>query len=169
MTRTHNRFLTLAAFILTGWQAPALCADDKSFAKWEYRVVTKDQVLELGKSDLSAGLNQLGSEGWELVVVDGGYIFKRQRIQSGKDIAELRLTLNILQSDVEMQKERLAWSERMLKMGYLSGQAVGAERERLRRLELLLEKTQKELDPLGPAPKEPIELAPPPKERMPEK
>jgi type II secretory pathway component GspD/PulD (secretin) len=36
-------------------------------AKWEYRAVKRSQVLELGKGDLTAGLNKLGEEGWELV------------------------------------------------------------------------------------------------------
>jgi hypothetical protein len=169
MTMMPNRLLGLMVVFAIGWQVPALRADDKPVTKWEYRVVPRDQVAELGKNDLAAGLNKLGSEGWELVVVDGGYIFKRPRAQNDNEIAELKLKVNILQSDFEMQKERLAWSERMLKMGYMSNQAVGAERERLRRIELVLEKTRKELETLSPPPKEPIEQAPQPKERKTEK
>ncbi len=169
MTMMHHRLLGLVVVAVIGWQVPALCADDKPVTRWEYRVVSRDQVAELGKSDLAAGLNRLGSEGWELVVVDGGYIFKRPRPQNDNEIAELKLKVNILQSDFEMQKERLAWSERMLKMGYMSNQAVGAERERLRRIELVLDKSRKELETLGSPTKEPIEQAPQPKERKPEK
>ena len=37
--------------------------------QWEYRVLTKAQVMELGMQDLAAGLNRLGDEGWELAAV----------------------------------------------------------------------------------------------------
>ena len=165
----HKRLLGLAVVLLIGWQVPALYSDDKPATKWEYRVVTRDQVIEQGKNDLAAGLNKIGSEGWELVVVDGGYIFKRPKVENENAIADLKLKINILQGDLEMQKERLAWSERMSRMGYMSNQAVGAERERLRRIELILEKTRKDLETLNPAPKEPIEQAPQPKEHKSEK
>ena len=39
--------------------------------KWEYRLLSKDRILELGKQDLVAGLNKLGQEGWELAGIDG--------------------------------------------------------------------------------------------------
>ena len=45
--------------------------------RWEYRVLTEEQVIALGKKDLAAGLNKLGDEGWELVTVGAHYIFKR--------------------------------------------------------------------------------------------
>jgi uncharacterized protein (TIGR03067 family) len=41
-------------------------------AKWEYQVLTRAQVADLGKKDVGAGLNKLGSEGWELVTVEPG-------------------------------------------------------------------------------------------------
>jgi Bacterial type II/III secretion system short domain len=50
---------------------------------WEYKTLLKSQITELGKTDLGAGLNALGDEGWELVAVDrpekgtATYIFKR--------------------------------------------------------------------------------------------
>jgi hypothetical protein len=37
--------------------------------KWEYKVLTKDEILELGNKDFTAGLNKLGDEGWELIAV----------------------------------------------------------------------------------------------------
>ncbi len=156
----------LAAFI---FQVPIVFAEDKPIPKWEYRVATKDQVVELGKNDLAAGLNKLGNDGWELVVVDGGYIFKRPKVQNDVEIAELKLRLAILKRDIEMQKERVAWSGRMLKMGYLSPQAVVAEKERLERYELVLEKLNKDLDRMTAPPIEPIPLAPQPKERKTDK
>src|SRR5438128_2347809 len=47
--------------------------------KWEYRILTKEQIIELGKKDLAAGLNQLGDQGWELAAVETAFIFKRSR------------------------------------------------------------------------------------------
>src|SRR5262249_25272463 len=41
-------------------------------SKWEYRVLTKEQLAELGKKNLAAGLNKIGEEGWELVTVQSG-------------------------------------------------------------------------------------------------
>jgi hypothetical protein len=165
----YSRPLSIALMVIVVGKIPFACADDKPVSKWEYRVVAKEQVVELGKNDLAVGLNKLGNEGWELVVVDGGYIFKRPKAQNDREIADLKLRIAILNRDIEMQKERLAWSSRMLKMGYLSNQAVNAEQERLERFELVLEKMNKDLDKLTAPPMEPIPVAPPPKERKVEK
>lgn len=56
-------------------------------ATWEYKALVKSQITELGKTDLGAGLNALGDEGWELVAVDAGkgqatYIFKRAKARA---------------------------------------------------------------------------------------
>jgi hypothetical protein len=40
--------------------------------RWEYRLATRQQLLELGKNDVAAGLNKVGAEGWELVAVRPG-------------------------------------------------------------------------------------------------
>jgi hypothetical protein len=40
--------------------------------RWDYRLATRQQLLELGKNDVAAGLNQVGAEGWELVAVRPG-------------------------------------------------------------------------------------------------
>jgi hypothetical protein len=41
-------------------------------AKWEYSVLTRDEVRKRGKGDLAAGLNALGEEGWEMVALGAG-------------------------------------------------------------------------------------------------
>jgi hypothetical protein len=41
--------------------------------KWEYRVLTREEIQELGKNNLTAGLNELGKDGWELVSVFPGF------------------------------------------------------------------------------------------------
>ncbi len=35
--------------------------------KWEYKALSRDEIAELGKNDITAGLNKLGDEGWEMV------------------------------------------------------------------------------------------------------
>jgi hypothetical protein len=35
--------------------------------KWEYKALTREEITELGQKDLTAGLNKLGDEGWEMV------------------------------------------------------------------------------------------------------
>jgi hypothetical protein len=61
--------LLVAAGGLLPAAAPAAGPKPASAVKWEYRALTKEQLLELGQKDLAAGLNRLGSEGWELVTV----------------------------------------------------------------------------------------------------
>src|SRR6266702_2739036 len=38
--------------------------------RWEYSVLTKEEVAKAGKDDFRAGLNKLGEEGWELVTIE---------------------------------------------------------------------------------------------------
>lgn len=142
-------------------------ADNKPEVSWEYRVATKEQILELGKKDLAEGLNKLGREGWELVVVDGSYIFKRPRLTHDKEIADLKLTIAILQGEREQQVERLAWVERMLKKGYVSEAQVAADRARLQEYDLVLQNKRRELGLLAPPLLEPLPPAPTPKEAGP--
>jgi len=57
---------------------------------WEYRVLARGQIQGLAgepaKDGLTAGLNKLGSEGWELVTIDRGadYVFKRPVSRGGR-------------------------------------------------------------------------------------
>jgi uncharacterized protein (TIGR03067 family) len=57
--------------------------------RWEYRTLTRQQLLDLGKKDVTAGLNRMGDSGWELVAVQRGestgpaeYYFKRLAAQT---------------------------------------------------------------------------------------
>src|SRR5262249_43830656 len=48
--------------------------------KWEYKVMSETDLLKLGKDNLSAGLNKLGDDSWELVgLAASQFIFKRQK------------------------------------------------------------------------------------------
>jgi hypothetical protein len=124
---------------------------------WEYRVLTRDQVLDLGKKDLASGLNKLGDEGWELVVAEPAYIFKRPRDQVRKQAADLKRRITLMESDVEMRKDRVAWSERMLRKGYMTEQQANAARLQLKAAEMALDEARKELKDAPPGPMEPAE------------
>jgi hypothetical protein len=62
-----------------------------------------------------------------------------------------------LESDVAMMKERVAWSERMVKKGYLTARQAEADRETLKKLEADLERARAELKATSPDEKESIE------------
>ena len=125
--------------------------------QWEYRVLTRDQVLDLGKKDLAAGLNQLGDDGWELVVAEPAFIFKRPRDVIRKQAADLKRRLALLESDVEFLKDRVAWTERMVRKGYLTEQQANAARLQLQAAEISLDEARKQAKDLPPDPKAPAE------------
>ncbi len=155
-----NCGLLLAVVIGTGG-APIQAGESGVAPRWEYRVLTKDQVLDLGQKDLAAGLNRLGHDGWELAAVDGAYIFKRRRglhVASAENIKE---RLALAETDVAARKERAAWSERMARMGFMSKSRVEAEKALLAQAEIDAAQLRRDLDMmLLPAPKS----VPPPKQ-----
>jgi hypothetical protein len=57
---------------------------------------------------------------------------------------ELRSRIDDLESKVAMLKDRVAWSERMVKKGYLTASHVDAQRALLRQAEIDLEKARRE-------------------------
>jgi hypothetical protein len=130
--------------------------------KWEYRVLTKNQVIELGKNDLAAGLNKLGDEGWELAAAEGQYIFKRPKGPDRRTEEDLKRAIAIAESDADAWKDRVSWAERMAKKGYITEHQLQTERQQLMRAEIFLETARKALRELRPAPKGE-------KERQPEK
>ena len=122
--------------------------------RWEYRVLSKQQVIQQGKNDLVAGLNELGEQGWELVAVDGGYIFKRRRPGTGASVEDLKRRLADAEGNVEAERERLAWSELMARKGFLSEASIEAERTRMKQVQAAAERARRELDVrLVPVPK----------------
>ncbi len=118
--------------------------------KWEYRVLTKNQVLELGKNDLAAGLDKLGAEGWELAAVEPQYIFKRAKGPDRRSEQELKRVIAVAESDAQAWKDRVTWAERMVKKGYITERQLQAEREQLLRVEVLLDTARKALRDLRP-------------------
>jgi hypothetical protein len=170
MRKTIPTGFVLLALGIVGGTAPvgAWSAEERSEAapRWEYRVLTKAKLLDLGKDDLTAGLNQLGDEGWELAAVDPSfsYIFKRPKEQIRKQLEDVKARIVFIESDIESLKDRVAWAERMAKKGYMTDQQVQAERARLKRAEAALDRARRELQALPSDPKDPAE-----KDRKPEK
>jgi hypothetical protein len=104
-------FVLLALGVAGGaWQVTALSAEAPPdvAVRWEYRVLTKEQLLDQGKKELTAALNSLGDEGWELVTAEPVYIFKRSRGRGQTQVEDLKRRLALAESDVEMQKDRVA-------------------------------------------------------------
>jgi hypothetical protein len=158
MTTTVFSYALLTLAMVTG-SAPVTATPPKSTIRWEYRTLTKDQLLNLGKTDLAAALNRLGEDGWELAAVDGVYIFKRLRGPVYRRAEDIRDDIKILEAQVEQQKDRVAWAERMGKKGFLATTQIQFERDWLQRLELALARARRELDRL---PEESRETVPPP-------
>jgi hypothetical protein len=163
MGRAIPKGCVLLALGLAGGtaQMPALSAQVQPEAphRWEYRVLTKAKLLELGQNDLGAGLNQLGEEGWELVTIDRGdsYFFKRPKDQIQKRVQDVKDQITLIETDIDSLKERVAWAERMAKKGFMTDQQVQAERTRLTRAEMALERARRDLKALPASPTAPAE------------
>jgi hypothetical protein len=143
--------VALLATLVIG-AAPITAGKPDPGPRWEYRVLTKEQVLDLGKKDLAVGLNQLGGDGWELAAVDTVYIFKRAR--GGSQLEVIKARLSQAEAEVETRKERVAWSERMVRKGFLSTGQLQAEKSALQAAEIAVQKARRELEPfLLPEPK----------------
>jgi hypothetical protein len=121
--------------------------------RWEYRVLSKDQLLQQGKQDLAAGLNSLGKQGWELVGIDGGYIFKRREAPV-PSIPDLKRRVADAEKAVDSRRERLALTELMVRKGLASEVNLQATQRLLRQAQAALDQAQRDLD---------AQLLPPPK------
>ena len=130
--------------------------------QWEYRVLTEEQVAALGKKDLAAGLNALGDEGWELVTAGAHYIFKRPKDAARRQAAEVKRQVAVAEAEVEAWTERVAWSERMLRKGFVTAQHVQAERAQLKKAEAALDEARGALKGMPSEPKEPEQKVPRP-------
>lgn len=97
-----------------------------------YKIVASQNKSDLQTAIVALDLARIDLEKYKI----GDYPQSLKDIQSRKEIAE---------SDLEMWRDRSAWSERMSKKGYLSPSQVQAERSRLRSAELGLQKVDEEL------------------------
>jgi hypothetical protein len=141
----------LASGVLPGSEVPEERQSD-AVTRWEYQILTKEQIIELGKKDLTAGLNRLGEQGWELAAVEAAFIFKRAKPQNGERIEDVKRRIALIEIDVQMWKDRVAWSERMLKKGFMSQAQVNGERMELKKNEITLDSLQRELGSLSSNP-----------------
>jgi hypothetical protein len=153
----------LLAIAILGSVCPQAVQSAELGNRWEYRVLTKAQVLELGRNDLTAGLNKLGDEGWELAAFDAAYIFKRPKVQQ-QSIEVLKLRIGLVEADIEQQRDRVQWSERMVKRGFLAANQLKDEIRLLRELEIALEEAKQDLKRLQAEPKKETEKIGKPKQ-----
>jgi hypothetical protein len=140
MRKTISTVVKLFAIAVVSVASQRAARSDEATLQWEYRVVTRTQLLDLGKKDLAAGLNRLGDEGWELAAFDSAYIFKRPKVQKQAEVMKLRL--KIAESDVEQQRERVQWAQRMVKKGFLPANQLKEEVRLLSELEIVLAEAQ---------------------------
>jgi hypothetical protein len=149
--------LALAA-VLASAAALAAGTPPGAVPRWEYRVLSREQVLKLGQKDLEAGLNRLGDQGWDLVSADREYIFKRPRVVYGLSAADLKALkdeIALRESDVNDLKERVAWTQRMVRKGFRSTGQLRDEQRVLQEAELALEGARRQLQILPPPAKDP--------------
>ncbi len=121
--------------------------------QWEYRVLTKEQLLDAGKKDVAAALNHLGSQGWELVTIEPGsapptFYFKRPRPRLAEQIEECKARIAGLELAVALARDRADWAERMTRKGNGSESNLTVANQQLKAAELALERTKKQLDAL---------------------
>jgi hypothetical protein len=162
MGKAISAAVNLLAIAVVGGASQLAAQSAESAVQWEYRVLSKAQLLDLGKKDLAAGLNKLGDEGWELATFDTAYIFKRPKVR--KQTAVLKLRLRMAEADVEQQRERVQWSQRMVKKGFLAENQLKEELRLLKELEIALEEAESDVRSLPPEPKKATE-----NDRKPEK
>ena len=162
-------FLGLTACVVPGRTerpAPPGQTVRQGSLQWEYRVLAKDQILELGKKQLTEGLNRVGDDGWELVAVEPSqpptYYFKRPRYSVADRIEEMKALVARLELDVASARERADWAERMARKGYAYEANVTVTNQQLKVAELALDRVKKQLSALTTEPTKTPETDPRP-------
>jgi hypothetical protein len=100
--------------------------------KWEYSVLSWNEIRTRGKDDFQAGLNQLGAEGWELVTLDHQnaltHYFKRPTspagqlfdlMSGGKDV--------ITRADMDAQRGPGSFDRMAQRMGLIGDRITRAD------------------------------------------
>ncbi len=128
---------------IDGAQIPAdtgdfvkLIASLKSDTPFDVVVVRKGRKQALGTVRLADGPAPVDKRRAEL---------DRARVE------EIKARVALLESDVAGMKDRVAWSERMVKKGYLAEQQAEADRALLKKTEAALERARGELKAISPA------------------
>jgi len=133
---------------------PRMEVDAQRQIQWEYRVLTKDQLLNAGKKDLAAALNRLGSQGWELVAIETAlapstFYFKRPRQSLAEQIEDYKARVAGLELAVALARDRADWAERMTRKGNGSESNLTVANQQLKFAELALERARKRLSVLS--------------------
>lgn len=66
--------------------------------------------------------------------------------KKGANVDELQRRLERARADLEQRRERLAWSERMFKRGYIAASQTQADEAHLRAAEAALQRAEAELE-----------------------
>ena len=149
----HRAIVTGAMWLTIGLgagsaQPPGVATKPNADAqrKWEYRVLTKDELPTTQAKDLAAALNRLGDDGWELVAAGSTYIFKRPKNENR--IEELRRRVRFLETEIDKFKDRVTWSKRMARKGFFSDNQLQFEEDLLKQVEDALDKAKADLKTL---------------------
>lgn len=100
-------------------------------AEENYKIVESQNLSDIKTAEINVRLAELDLEKY----IDG------ELEQSRKDIAN---RIKEAESNLEMWRERAAWSERMEKRGYVGGSQVQAEKAKLQAAQIALEKVREE-------------------------
>jgi hypothetical protein len=132
--------------------------------RWEYRVLPREQIVQLGQGDITAGLNRLGEEGWQLVAIEPGtlpgknartthFYLQRPSVPPGDRPAAVQKRLAAAREDVALRTQRLAWTERMHQKGFAGKAQVEADKAELRKAQAALERAEQQLKATTPGAK----------------
>lgn len=101
-------------------------------AEENYKIVASQNQSDLQTAQVAIKLTKLD-------------LAKYQRGDYPQSLKDIQGRIETAESDLEMWRDRAAWSERMVKKGYLSASQSVAERSRLRSAEIALSKVGEEL------------------------
>jgi RND family efflux transporter MFP subunit len=137
---------------IDGAQVPAnvddfvkLIASFKSDTPMDVVVMRKGRRQNLGSVRLADG------------PAPGDRVRAKELLERYYRVKEAQARIDTLQADVEKMEDRVDWSERMVKKGYLTARQAEADRELLKKLEADLERARAELKGATPDEKESIE------------
>lgn len=101
-------------------------------AEENYKIVVSQNQSDIQTAQVAIQLTKLD-------------LAKYQRGDYPQSLKDIQGRIETAESDLEMWRDRAAWSERMVKKGYLSASQSVAERSRLRSAEIALSKVGEEL------------------------
>jgi hypothetical protein len=129
-----------------------LCDTDKERVAVLEKIValTKQQEEQAREAEKKSSLPATAVIAARVRRIDAEIVLERAKVrqQAGRDDATR--AFEHAASELEMWKDRVAWSERMTKKGYLTERQLQTERAALKQAEAALEKARRELDGVLP-------------------